>query len=48
MDGCDLALILEGQITWPEALDLKSLRAAQEGALFTSLAGRAAHRRYGR
>ncbi len=39
MDGRDLALILEGQITLPEALDLKSRRAAQEGVLFTSLSG---------
>ncbi len=37
MDGRDLALILEGQINLPEALDLKSRRAAQEGRLFTSL-----------
>jgi hypothetical protein len=39
MDGRDLALILEGQITLPEALDLESRRAAQEGVLFTSLSG---------
>lgn len=39
MDGRDLALILEGKMTLPEALDLKSRRAAQEGVLFHSLAG---------
>ena len=38
MDGQDLALILEGQVSLPDALDLKSRRAAQEGVLFTSLA----------
>jgi hypothetical protein len=42
MDGRDLALILEGQMTLPEALDLKSRRAAQEGVLFHSLAERIA------
>ena len=42
MDGRDLALILEGQVTLPEALDLKSRRAAQEGTLFTRLGPRAA------
>jgi hypothetical protein len=42
MDGRDLALILEGQISLPEALDLKSRRAAQEGVLFVSLAGKGA------
>jgi hypothetical protein len=40
MDGRDLALILEGQVGLPDALDLKSRRAAQEGLLFTSLDGR--------
>jgi hypothetical protein len=40
MDGRDVALILEGGVTLPEALDLKSRRAAQEGVLFTSLAAR--------
>lgn len=38
MDGHDLALILEGQITLPEALEYKRQRAAQEGVLFASLA----------
>jgi hypothetical protein len=42
MDGRDLALILEGQISLPEALDLKSRLAAQEGVLFVSLADQAA------
>jgi hypothetical protein len=41
MDGRDLALILEGQVTLPEALDMKSRRAAQEGILFASLASAA-------
>jgi hypothetical protein len=40
MDGRDLALILEGQVTLLEALDLKSRRAAQEGTLFTRLGPR--------
>ena len=38
MDGQDIALILEGQLTLPEALEIKRQRAAQEGFLFTSLA----------
>lgn len=37
MDGCDVALILEGQVSLPEALDYKRQRAAQEGVLFASL-----------
>ncbi len=40
MDGRDLALILEGQVSLPEAIDLRGRRAAQEGVLFASLAGR--------
>jgi hypothetical protein len=38
MDGSDLALILEGRLTLPEALEFKRRRAAQEGILFASLA----------
>jgi hypothetical protein len=38
MDGSDLALILEGRLTLPEALEFKRRRAAQEGILFSSLA----------
>lgn len=40
MDGRDLALILEGQVTLPDAIEMKSRRAAQEGVLFASLAPR--------
>jgi hypothetical protein len=38
MDGRDLALVLEGQVPLPEALEYKRQRAAQEGLLFASLA----------
>jgi hypothetical protein len=38
MDGTDLALILEGRLTLPEALEFKRRRAAHEGILFSSLA----------
>lgn len=38
MDGFDLALILEGQLPLPEALEYKRQRAAQEGLLFARLA----------
>lgn len=38
MDGGDLALILGGRLTLPEALEFKRRRAAQEGILFSSLA----------
>lgn len=37
MDGADLAAVLEGRVTLPEALDMKSRRAAQEGVLFARL-----------
>jgi hypothetical protein len=37
MDGADLAAVLEGRVTLPEALDMKSRRAAQEGVLFAPL-----------
>lgn len=37
MDGSDLALILEGRLTLPEALEFKRRRAAQEGILFRAL-----------
>jgi hypothetical protein len=39
MDGSDLAHILEGRVSLPEALDMKSRRAAQEGVLFAPLGG---------
>jgi hypothetical protein len=38
MDGGDLALILEGRWSLPEALEKKRQRAAQEGILFARLA----------
>jgi hypothetical protein len=38
MDGGDLALILEGRLTLPEALEFKRRRAAHEGIPFSSLA----------
>jgi hypothetical protein len=37
MDGADLAAVFEGRVTLPEALDIKSRRAAQEGVLFAPL-----------
>jgi hypothetical protein len=37
MDGRDVALVLEGQVSLPEALDYKRQQAAQEGILFASL-----------
>jgi hypothetical protein len=37
MDGADLALILEGQVTLPDALEFKRQRAAQEGVIFARL-----------
>lgn len=37
MDGADLAAVLEGRVSLPEALDVKSRRAAQEGVLFVRL-----------
>lgn len=37
MDGADLAAVLEGRVTLPEALEMKSRRAAQEGVLFARL-----------
>lgn len=37
MDGSDLALILEGQVSLPDALDLKIQKAAQEGIIFLPL-----------
>jgi hypothetical protein len=40
MDGTDLALVLEGQVTLPDALEHKRQRAAQEGIVFARL-GRA-------
>lgn len=40
MDGQDLALILEGQISLLEALDLKTKKAAQEGVVFFPLVKR--------
>jgi hypothetical protein len=38
MDGSDMALILEGRFTLPEALEIKRRRAAHEGKLFARLA----------
>ena len=40
MDGADLSLILEGQITLTDALDLKIQKAAQEGIVFFPLSKR--------
>jgi hypothetical protein len=40
MDGSDIALILEGRFSLPEAMELKRQCAAQEGVLFTRLADR--------
>lgn len=40
MDGQDLSLILEGQFSLTDALELKIKRAAQEGLVYVSLAQR--------
>ena len=37
MDGADLALVLEGQVSLPDALDMKVQKAAQEGIVFLPL-----------
>ena len=40
MDGSDLSLILEGQVTLVDALELKTSKAAQEGIIFFPLRDR--------
>lgn len=40
MDGTDLALILEGQVSLIDALDMKTEKAAQEGIIFFPLSQR--------
>ncbi len=40
MDGADLALILEGQVSLTDALYMKARKAAQEGVIFFSLGQR--------
>jgi hypothetical protein len=40
MDGSDLALILEGQVSLVDALDMKIQKAAQEGIVYFALAQR--------